>query len=320
MMNRDFYSLPENLPNTCLKENIINNNYPLSNFPITRYWHYERRQNIFNLAPPGIPNWLLRFDWLIGWQHGWANLNNFPRHVFCHPDILNSFDNFLKNNFKNSETESFLVVGGEDTRLSNQNKNTILSLKKYFKKIFYESYDVYNKDVEIMPIGLQEFYLRGIENLVYQLSNTRETKKHLVMSAFGAFWPNLNTIIKDRSSAVEFSLKNSFVNSGPFEREKYFENLSLHKYMICPLGNGQQSPKIIEAILNCCVPIMTSSVTSKCLKNKGFPILIVNNWFEITEKKLNEEYVRFETEIIKFRDMIKDLDRWWDFSFKAEIK
>ena len=31
-----------------------------------------------------------------------------------------------------------------------------------------------------------------------------------------------------------------------------------------------------------------------------FPILIVNDWFEITEKKLNENYNKLENEIIIF--------------------
>ncbi len=319
MIDRNFYSLPKNLPNKCAKESLINHEYPLSNFPITRYWHYERRQNIFNLKPPGVCNWLLKFDWLVGWKHGWANANHFPKSVFCHPKILSSFVEFLKNNFETSERDSFLVIGGEDTLLSKQNKETIFTLKKFFKKIFYEAYDVYTKDVEIMPIGLTEFYLRGIEDLVYELSNTNKKKEKLVMSAFGAFWPQLNNVIKDRMTAIEFSSKNLFINSGPFEREKYFENLSTHKYMLCPLGNGMQSPKIIEAILNCCIPIMTDNITSRSLKKKGFPILIFNEWSEISEKKLNENYDQLENEIKKFRDKIKDLNKWWNFSFKKEL-
>ena len=37
---------------------------------------------------------------------------------------------------------------------------------------------------------------------------------------------------------------------------------------------------------------------------------------EITEKKLNENYDQLENEIIIFREKIKDLDKWWNFSFK----
>ena len=92
MIDRNFYSLPENLPNTCLNENRADNQYPLSNFPITRYWHYERRQNIFNLEPPGVPKWLLKFEWLVGWEHGWVNTSRFPKNVFCHPNVLKKFD------------------------------------------------------------------------------------------------------------------------------------------------------------------------------------------------------------------------------------
>ena len=128
----------------------------------------------------------------------------------------------------------------------------------------------------------------------------------------------LNNVIRDRMTAIEFSSKNLFINSGPFEREKYFENLSTHKYMLCPLGNGMQSPKIIEAILNCCIPVMTDNITSRRLIKKGFPILIVNEWAEINEKKLNENYDRLETEIKVFREKVKDLDKWWNFSFDKE--
>ena len=137
MIDRNFYSSPENLPNTCLKENRIDNEHSLSNFPITRYWHYERRQNIFNLRPPGVPNWLLKFEWLVGWKHGWANTSRFPKSVFCHPNILESFVEFLSNNFETFQRDSFLAIGGEDTLLSKQNNNTMLSLKKFFKTIFY---------------------------------------------------------------------------------------------------------------------------------------------------------------------------------------
>ncbi len=50
MIDRNFYSLPKNLPNICLKDNLINSEYSLSNFPITRYWHYKRRQNILRFS------------------------------------------------------------------------------------------------------------------------------------------------------------------------------------------------------------------------------------------------------------------------------
>ena len=81
---------------------------------------------------------------------------------------------------------------------------------------------------------------------------------------------------------------------------------------------SEDRPKIIEAILNCCIPIMTDNITSRSLHKKGFPILIVNEWTEITEKELNENYDRLETEIKLFSEKIKDLDKWWNFSFNIE--
>ena len=63
---------------------------------------------------------------------------------------------------------------------------------------------------------------------------------------------------------------------------------------------------------------MTDNITSRNLIKKGFPILIVNEWTEITEKKLNENYNRFETEIRVFKEKVKDLDKWWNFSFNLE--
>ena len=321
MTPRSKETLPPNLPQRGEASSFMPNHHALSKFPVTRYWHFERKKDIFELPPPGVPHWLRRFDWLVGWEHGWANVSLYPDHVYCHPNALGGLVNYLAENFDIDENrESFLVVGGEDTLLSSQQPETIERLTKYFKKIFYEAYDVNSEFVDIMPIGLQEFYLRGIEDSFLKLILEPKRKTHLLMSAFGLFWPHLNDQIDDRGKAIKFTKENSYISSGPFDRTDYFECLSSHKFMLCPLGNGIQAPKIYEAFLNRCIPIMTDNIASKRLVAKGAPILIVNEWSDITEEYLNSQYEGLRVKIERFFDVVSSLDKWWEFSFENPIK
>ncbi|MEM6826857.1 MAG: hypothetical protein AAF553_02845 [Pseudomonadota bacterium] len=271
------------------------------------------------LTPPGIPRWLQRFDWLVGWSYGWADTTQFPRSVFCHPNSLDGLLLYLEGHFGSPLPEtganSLLVVGGEDTLLSQQRPRTLSRLQSYFGEIFYEAYDVDMAGVDIMPIGLTEFYLRGHEDRVFEAMGKREQKDGLLLSAFGKFWPGLNETLDDRRKAAEFSQDCTFATLGPFSQNDYFNALARHSFMICPRGNGVQAPKLTEAFLTCCTPIVTASPMARALEEKGAPLLIVNNWGEVTEPLLESQREHCFARARSFFDVVSDLDRWWDFSF-----
>jgi len=134
--------LPPRLPTSIASTHLLPDDHHLSRFPVTRYWHRERHKEIFGLAAPGVPHWLQRFDWLVGWPHGWANTKQGPRHVYCHPLAMNGLLHFLRSRRAPAlPASSFLVVGGEDTLLSTQKNDTLRGLGELFEDIYYEAYD-----------------------------------------------------------------------------------------------------------------------------------------------------------------------------------
>lgn len=307
--------MPPFLPVQPSGSQCLGDHHLLAEVACTRYWHHERHQNFNGMEPPGIPHWLQRFDWLCGWAHGWADPSSFPRSVYCHPDALQGLLRFLESNYTQGDPNAFLVAGGEDTRLSQQDPYIIKRLKTFFQNIYYEAYDVAHVDVDVMPIGLTEFYLRGVEEDVRFAVRSQKEKQNLVLSAFGQFWPELNKTINDRSMALDFADRSSFVTCGPFERSEYWSQLAHHKFMLCPLGNGVQSPKMFEGFLTRCVPIMTDSIVARRLAAKGAPILIVDSWEQLSFDYLDEVYPNFKGMIDDFFDIASNLDDYWAFSF-----
>lgn len=299
-------------------KNFKNKNIPIKSdiklhkkYPITRYWGSERRKIFNNTQFPGLPLWLSYFDWVIGWQHGYRK-NKFPELIFCHPNLLSfiSLYSFLnKKKFKNST----IVFGGEDTKLSRQKKFFLFLLSKTFKNIFYEAKDIEYYNIKIMPIGLTEFYLRSFENEFLKLINKNTSKSKLLMCSFGFYWPHLNELIKDRAEAIKFSKSKKYITNNTFDTLEYLNQLSMHKYFLVPLGNGIQSPKLIEAILLKTIPIMTESLASLELKKKGFPILIVNKWTDINEQMLISNYKIYSKKINEFLELINDNKKYFKF-------
>lgn len=307
--------MPGVLPSHLSSESCMPDEHPLSSLPCTRYWHHERRVSVQGLPPPGVPHWLRRFDWCIGWDHGWADVNIPPRSVFCRPSALEDLLDYLRAHKASLPDEAFLVCGGEDFRLGDQKRRVIRGLGRLFRNIYYEAMDVDLPNVKMMPIGLTEFYARGFESEIAFTRQMPHRKTSLIVAAFGAFWPQLNSRLADRKAAVEFAKSASFVTKGPFEQSVYFDELAKHRYMICPQGQGVQAPKILEAFMTMTIPVLTDSPMARSWANKGAPVLIVNRWSDVSESLLMSELSGLQEQSISFHEVVTDADKYWNFSF-----
>ena len=311
----------ENLNSPCMYPLEPNQHSFVNNFPVTRYWSTERRAIINGLIVPKLPKWFSGFDWLLGFQHGWAIQTNNPRTVFCHPDCIGLLLKELKRVGRPDSKrapESFLVVGGEDRRISTQRRKTIIGLRKYFNTIYYEAYDRLFQGVEVMPIGLTEFYLREHEKKfqeIFQRVNFDTPRKKLLLAAWGKWWPQLDKWISDRRMALEFSKSCPFCTSGRFPPDEWFECLAEHHYMLCPEGNGVQSPKMFESILFGCIPICSKNAASESLLEKGMPILLVDDWYQITEEFLLQHLDGLLCKVKRFGKESTSIEGYWRFSY-----
>jgi hypothetical protein len=264
-----------------------------------------------------------RFDWVVGFEYGWANTDVFPESILCEPTYLPALLTYVKRRWPTPPAPGNLlaVAVGPDFLLSWQRKRVMAGLGDYFSYVYYEAKDIGLPGVDVMPTGFTEHYTRANADRVLeravdlQRSAKPEGSNPTVLAAWGAWWPGLDALIPDRARAREFAATCSLVTEEQFTSEDYFEALSSFDFMLCPLGNGIQSPKIMEALLMGCIPIATRHSTIVELQQRGMPILIVEDWTDITDDLLRKHYPTLFSRAWEFRNTLLDLDRWWEFSF-----
>lgn len=313
--------LPPHLPSGRDITDFVAPGHLLARIPCTRYWGTERRPVVNGLPPAKIPGFLQKFDWLVGWEHGWISDADFPASVFCHPNALPEFTGYLRANYSAGvRSGSLLAIGGEDTNLSAQSQSDIDTLATYFDGIFYEGKDVPNNKVQTLVCGVNEFYLRGHEAHFMELIETTPTDRAFkIVAGWGAWWPQLDEQIHDRASAVDFSKSNPLIDFGISPFDEYLTKLHRSQFMLCPYGNGVQAAKMIEALLLGCIPILTAYPASLEMRDRGLPILVVDKWTDIDRPVLEEAAESLAPRAHEFRKVLSDLDSWWTFLFHPSV-
>ena len=208
--------------------------------------------------------------------------------VFCHTNntsMLVKLTNEYPDNFDN------LVIMGNDKHLSG-NLDLLKSIRHRFKKIYYEAKNVKCDWVQTLPMGMIMAYMvRNGGSDILKHINKQKSKTKLVASAFGSKYPHLIKKINDRSTLDAFARDNDFVDDMFCAPQYYYERLCEYKFFLVPLGNGIQTPKICESIMCETVPVVTGHVAHHELRELyGLPLLIVNDWSDITEQFLNEQW------------------------------
>ncbi len=80
----------------------------------------------------------------------------------------------------------------------------------------------------------------------------------------------------------------------PYSKYRDFlAELQDHRFMVCPVGHGLDCHRNWESLYLRRVPVMKFSPYFSCLM-KGFPVLFVNEWSDITQQLLEESAHLFE--------------------------
>lgn len=291
--------------------------------PVSLYWGMERNVDLDGVRPPGIPRWLGFFDWVVGFEYGWADTGQFPESVFCEPRYVPELLAFLSKTWPSPpKSKSLLAITiGPDYLLSWQRKKLIRQCGDYFACIFYEAKDVDLDHVQTLPMGLTEHYSRSNADYVLALAQglSRQpptpSEELSVLAAWGAWWPGLDDLIPDRQEARAFAASSDLVTTGQFPSNEWFDALTTYDFMMCPLGNGIQASKMIEALLMGCIPIATRHPTFVELYERGMPMLLVNEWTDLNENRLREAHEKLFPRVMEFRETLLNLEKWWEFSF-----
>lgn len=218
-----------------------------------------------------------------------VNSGSMSRDVFCVP---RSLPDLRRKIWKEGESFNNLVVAGGDKHLSSV-MPVLEKLGEYFEKIYYEAKDVECEWVQTIPMGMITAYMLrcgGNETILPQI-NKHKRKTKLISTAFGSKCSRLTQMIPDRAKLHSFMMSATFMDNVFCEPRDYYSKLCDYKFFASPVGNGIQTPKICECIMCETVPVVTNHVVHRELRDiYKLPILIVDEWAELTVELLNEQW------------------------------
>jgi hypothetical protein len=218
----------------------------------------------------------------------------------------------------------FVAFLGTDHFLSDRGLLTLVKqIGEPFERIYYESYDVMDDKVDVLPIGLSEYYLRfqdwDVISDLAQPSSVPETsstfvlpKEGMVLGAFGVFYEVKNPSRHSAAELCETAKDESWLTCQEVKKKHWWSTLRSFRFMLNPTGNGAQSSKFYEALLARTVPICTKDPAFVKLHEKGWPIVLVDSYSDVEHMNLSEIYEQLAPRLEKIQPYLH-LDAYWRY-------
>lgn len=154
---------------------------------------------------------------------------------------------------------------------------------------FTQNMDFAHPKLIPVPIGLENVHIgRGHKNIIKDLCSKKinfENKNYLLYANFA-----LHTNPKVREPIFKLFKSKSFchlVEKRNNVRE-YLTDITKSKFVLSPEGNGLDCHRTWEALCLGAIPIVKTSTLD--ILYEGLPVIIVNNWDQITENFLSDKY------------------------------
>ncbi|MCH9613418.1 MAG: hypothetical protein SP1CHLAM54_04180 [Chlamydiia bacterium] len=138
----------------------------------------------------------------------------------------------------------------------------------------------------------------GIANRVWEHGNIERLKtiRNLEVNKEHLFYMNfrVETCPEYRKPALEAFIDKPYCTfDPPGDSTTYLINLKKSKFVVSPRGNGYDCHRTWEALLLGCYPVCITSPLDSLYDD--LPVVIVNDWSEVTEEFLNQKYEEFQT-------------------------
>ena len=174
------------------------------------------------------------------------------------------------------------------------------SISKLFDLVFCINNNSDNDNTISIPLGIPNFCddlpilkIIGDKESFLKIANADFEKKHLLYSNFSI---NTNTTIRKRIydlfSNQEWVLKEKTIQTYD-GRLNYLLSIKQSKFVLCPQGNGLDTHRLWESLYMGSIPIVIRHRTYDTCRD--LPVLVIENWDEINESFLDEQYKVFQS-------------------------
>lgn len=220
-------------------------------------------------------------------KHPYNILNNHSGVIFCKAEYLKE----LFSQVEHSKNKYILITHNSDINID---RDIFHSKPSCIKKWFAQNVVYKNTDLIPIPIGMERpkictsrGMVKGENSDINILKENMCSTNHKdnVLMAF-----NVNTNIKERKPVLDFFINVSWVTCirDRITFKDYINTLKDFKFVISPEGNGIDCHRTWEAIYMGVIPIVKRSVATESFKE--LPILIIENFFSLTEDALMASY------------------------------
>jgi hypothetical protein len=164
---------------------------------------------------------------------------------------------------------------------------------------FAQNVDVVNERIESLPIGLENNKWfkedKKKEKMVHLLQRPKQHRNLVYMNH------NVATNIEKRKRPYEVLEGKHWVTiekgANGHDFAEFIADVYNHKFVICPEGNGIDTVRTWETLYMKSIPIEKRNINNQFYTD--LPICFVDDWAEITEDFLNQEYERINSCIWK---------------------
>lgn len=284
----------------------------LETMVVTRYWGNAKWP--LSTAVP-VPALYEKFDCV---RHVAFDKTSFPcKTLLCQadPSQIARCTSAIRDGTLNVAFGDFVAFFGEDLHLS-EVASEVKDIGSHFRKTYFEGYDTLQDGIDVLPIGLQEYYLRFQDFhtmlALAQQSDTSLKGDAKVLGAHGKFW-TIENPSRDSAAALCSAHENEeWLSCDEVPTQAWWATLSKFSFLLNPTGNGIQSPKFAEALLMGVVPICTREPAFVKLEQSGWPLLLVDSFNDVASMDLTQKYEEFRPRLASIRKTLF-LDGYWSY-------
>jgi hypothetical protein len=164
---------------------------------------------------------------------------------------------------------------------------------------------IHNKFIPI-PIGICNKWSRGYPTSTIELLSNKQQKSYFCYCNF-----SLGTNYNIRKSVEYLFVNSSFVKYVRHcKPSDYLDYIVNSKFIISPPGRGIDCYRTWESLYLNSIPIVISSHLNKLYEE--LPVVVVNNWQDVTEDFLKEQYLIIQANKHKYNYQKLKFNYWWN--------
>ncbi len=218
-----------------------------------------------------------------------VNTFNGERIVYTHS--MYAKDLFEK--IKNIKSEFVVITHNADINVDFAPPDNVI-------KWFSQNVNIIHDRVESIPIGLEnDRWFVGVDKKNKMLAKLKEEHKTIYELTGNLVYMNFNvgTNVGKRAEPYKLFKGKTWVTVMMGENgqdfDKYIDNVYNHKFVLCPEGNGMDTHRTWETLYVGSIPIEKRNLNNRFYTD--LPICFVDDWSQVTEKFLEDEYVRIKS-------------------------